>query len=177
MTSTAIVLTGLPASGKTTIGRSIATVLEIPLLDKDDFLEDLFEKHGVGDSVWRRRLSLESDELFQKSAANMTTAVLVSHWRPIGIEGTGTPTDWLLDTFSNIIEVYCDCSAKTAADRFIQRERHKGHADDTRSPREISEWMVQLDRGYPLGLGTRLKVNTNAPVNMPQLIGELSIIL
>lgn len=74
----------------------------------------------------------------------MPKAVLVSHWRPLGIEGTGTPTDWLFDTFSNIVEVCCDCSAKIATDRLTQRERHKGHMDDTRTPTEISEWIEDI---------------------------------
>lgn len=51
MMNTATVLSGLPASGKTTVGRGIASAMAIPLLDKDDFLEDLFEKHRVGDSA------------------------------------------------------------------------------------------------------------------------------
>jgi len=36
-----IILTGLPASGKSTLGRAVAAALGLPMLDKDDILEAL----------------------------------------------------------------------------------------------------------------------------------------
>ena len=52
-----IVLSGLPASGKSTLGRAVAKALRLPMLDKDELLEALFESRGIGDADWRRRLS------------------------------------------------------------------------------------------------------------------------
>ena len=49
-----MVVSGLPGSGKTTIGRRLAAALSLPLIDKDDILDRLFETKGVGDSTWRR---------------------------------------------------------------------------------------------------------------------------
>ena len=48
MRPVAIVISGLPASGKTTLGMAVAKSLSIPYLDKDHFLERLYEKEGVG---------------------------------------------------------------------------------------------------------------------------------
>lgn len=42
-----VVVTGLPASGKTTLGRHIATSLGFGFLDKDEFLEDLFKTNQI----------------------------------------------------------------------------------------------------------------------------------
>ncbi|MEM7799841.1 MAG: AAA family ATPase [Chloroflexota bacterium] len=64
-----IVVTGLPASGKSTFGKRVAAELELPLLDKDDFLEQLYKEKGVGDRSWRQMLSRESDERFKHAAA------------------------------------------------------------------------------------------------------------
>src|ERR1700754_1620515 len=55
-----IVISGLPGSGKTTLGRHPALALGLPLLDKDAILERLFESKGVRDLEWRRALSRES---------------------------------------------------------------------------------------------------------------------
>ncbi len=50
-------MSGLPASGKSRLGAAIAPLLGLALLDKDDFLETLFERDGTGDAAWRERLS------------------------------------------------------------------------------------------------------------------------
>ena len=91
-----IVLSGLPASGKTTLVRRLATALQLPIIDKDDILEGLFETEGVGDSVWRTRLSRKSDQVFRQEAIRSEGAVLVSWWHRLGMNSqSGTPTDWL----------------------------------------------------------------------------------
>ena len=39
-----LILTGTPASGKSTIGRALSEKLELEMLDKDEILEDLFNE-------------------------------------------------------------------------------------------------------------------------------------
>ena len=46
-----IVVSGLPGSGKTTVARTLASLLDLPVFDKDEILEQLFDTKGVGDSV------------------------------------------------------------------------------------------------------------------------------
>ena len=46
-----VVVSGLPASGKTTLARRLASVLELPLIDKDDILDRLFAERGIGNAV------------------------------------------------------------------------------------------------------------------------------
>ena len=46
-----IAVTGLPGSGKSTVGRTVARSLDCAYLDKDDFLEQLFDQRGTGD-IW-----------------------------------------------------------------------------------------------------------------------------
>ena len=62
-----VVISGLPGSGKTTLGRRLASLLNLPLIDKDDILDRLFESKGIGDAAWRRRLSRESDEILRRA--------------------------------------------------------------------------------------------------------------
>ncbi len=76
-----VVMSGLPGRGKTTLARRLAPHLSLPVIDKDEILERLFESQGSGDASWRRRLSRESDALLQAHATNSDGAILVSHWR------------------------------------------------------------------------------------------------
>ena len=51
------VITGLPASGKTTLARALARDLAAPLLSKDGIKEPLFDTLGAADRAASRRLS------------------------------------------------------------------------------------------------------------------------
>ena len=46
-------MSGIPASGKTTLGRELGTFLGIPVLDKDDCLVSLFDEHDIVDPASR----------------------------------------------------------------------------------------------------------------------------
>ncbi|MFZ4462043.1 MAG: AAA family ATPase [Patescibacteria group bacterium] len=43
MKSLLIIITGLPCTGKTTLGRKLAEELRLPFVSKDDFKELLFD--------------------------------------------------------------------------------------------------------------------------------------
>lgn len=178
MDSTAIVVSGLPASGKTTVGKAIAGSLGYSYLDKDDLLEHLFETKGTGDLAWRRRLSTESNALFQRRAEGSSPVVLVSHWRPRGgAEDTGTPTAWLGRTYGLIVEVFCRCLPETAANRFISRTRHPGHLDDRKDPREIAQRMRDLAGGYPLGIGQVVDIDTELETDLQTMLRQVQAVL
>jgi adenylylsulfate kinase-like enzyme len=158
-----IYVTGLPGAGKTTIGRYVSGLLAIPILDKDDYLETLFESRGLGNSDWRHSLSREADSLFQNGAKSLNKVVLVSHWRPKNELVTyGTASDWLGDTFSKVFEVYCDCSIKVATNRFTNRVRHKGHVDGSKTSIEVEAWLSDYAVHLPIGIGERITVNSES---------------
>jgi hypothetical protein len=69
-----VVIAGLPASGKSVLGAAIAPSLDLPLLDKDDFLEGLYGRDGVGDAIWRTRLSRQSDDPLRSAALGSEAA-------------------------------------------------------------------------------------------------------
>ena len=58
-----IVVTGLPASGKTTLSRRIANDLHLPLISRDGIKEILFDGLGWSDREWSKRLGKVSYEL------------------------------------------------------------------------------------------------------------------
>ena len=87
-----LVITGLPASGKSTVGAALSTALGLLWLDKDEILEALFDGLGVGDADWRRRLSRSADLVLQRLALGAPGAVISSWWQhPSSPIPSGTP--------------------------------------------------------------------------------------
>lgn len=170
----ALVISGLPASGKTTLGKQLAQSLGFDFLDKDDFLERLFDDQGVGDLAWRQKLSRQSDHDFQDAARNLDSTVLISHWRPPGTDGSsGTPTEWLQDTFQMVVEVFCDCPVEEAVRRFATRSRHKGHSDGFQTGDEINARMSAWAKGLPLGVGPLIRIDTTSPVSIDDVMKQV----
>ena len=169
-----IVVSGLPGSGKTTLARRLADALALPLIDKDDILEQLFDSKGVGDAAWRRALSRESDVIFQRKAATSDGAVLVSFWRLPGMAtDSGTPTEWLAEIRGHIVHVQCTCKPEVAAARFDKRKRHAGHLDDRTSFEARLGNIQALCRLGPLTLGPCIDVDTTQDVDFDALVRNI----
>jgi hypothetical protein len=144
------------------LARQLAPALNLPLIDKDDCLERLFERKGVGDVAWRRSLSRESDLMLTAEAAASDGAVLVSHWRLPGMPSdSGTPTSWLLELSNYIVNVHCACSAEVAAERFCGRKRHPGHLDSGLAYLDVLAG-IRVTAGHGLlEIGQRVDVDTS----------------
>lgn len=107
-----VIVSGLPASGKTTLARGLAAGLGLPLVDKDVILESLYDALGVGDEAWRRRLSRAADDVLYALAADAGRAVLVNWWRP------DTAPARLHALGARLVEVHCACDPALVAERF-----------------------------------------------------------
>lgn len=154
-----IVLSGLPASGKTTLGRILADQLGLAFLDKDDYLESLYESRGVGDKLWRSELSREADAAFKTAALKAESAVLVSWWKhPLSTDDSGTDIDWLLPYQQDCVEVYCQCDPGLSFERFTKRTRHPGHLDDQRDLVQFRGFLERQAKLGALGVGRLMMV-------------------
>lgn len=174
MSKSFIVVSGLPGSGKTTLGRQLASAFGLSFIDKDDILHRLFDAKGAGDAAWRRALSRESDAILQHEATASIGAVLVSLWRVPGMSpDSGTPTDWLSRLSEVIVNVRCVCPPEVASTRFIRRQRHPGHLDEQRSPAEHLTSIEALARLQALQIGQPLDVDTSGEIRADSVVEQV----
>jgi glucokinase len=171
--NSAVIVSGIPGSGKTTLGRRLAAALDWPLIDKDHILERLFASEGVGDSAWRR-LSRESDAILQREAEALDRVVLVSFWHVPGMTNdSGTPIDWLRTQSRVIVNVHCACPPQVAAGRFARRTRHVGHGDGTIPPEDLIADFQRLAELGCLRFAHRLDIDTSREVDVEALISAV----
>jgi hypothetical protein len=169
-----IIVTGIPASGKSTIGRAVATALGLTMLDKDEILEGLFNSRGVGNADWRRELSRAADEELKQKALRSEGAVISSWWHhPASNVDTGTPIEWLSSLPGVAVELHCVCSPHIAAERFMTRQRHEGHLDLLKTHAELLTSFEEQSALGPLGLGRLVQVNTERSVELRTVLAQV----
>lgn len=166
-------ISGLPASGKTTLARLLGEELGFVVIDKDDFLEVLLGSAQEFDDAFRYRCSREADKQFEEAARAAGDVILVSHWQgPDEHRESGTPSAWLRE-FDTVIEIVCQCSVAMAVQRFKNRNRHPGHGDNRSDPSVLLSWFEEDSLRGPLGFGSLIKVNTEAMVDIKKLAQEV----
>lgn len=166
-----LIVTGIPASGKSTIARALAEKLGFEMWDKDDILEDLFNEKGIGDKQWRTLLSRAADRILQERARQTESSVIVSWWRhPASTLESGTPIEWLSELRGDLIEVNCICDPAIAVERFKSRKRHGGHLDELKADADLLPAFQQQAALGPLGIGLLVKVNTEGSVKIEDVL-------
>src|SRR4029079_14592201 len=169
-----VVFSGMPGSGKSTVARQLAPRVSLPVLDKDDFLDELFNERGVRDSAWRQALSRDASAQFVRTAWELPGACLVSWWRNYKVsENAGTPVEWLYTLRAPVVEVHCRCRVETAVDRFIARQRHPGHLDSSRMRTSLITQFSAFDAAGPVACGPVLVVDTEREVDPELVLGQI----
>ena len=171
-----LIVSGIPASGKSTIGYRVAEACGLPVLDKDEILESMFEDLGIGDASRRSRLSRAADEILRQKALQSGGAVIISWWRhPLSPLASGTSVEWLASLPGIAVELHCVCRPKIAAERFILRKRHSGHLDHLKTFDElILSFEQQADLGALNVTESVITVNTEQNIDLKDIIEQIN---
>lgn len=163
-----LIVTGHPATGKTTLARSLADDLALPLVSKDVLKETMFDTIGWQDRAWSRQVGVAAIALLYRLAEECLGAgralVVESNFRP------DLDTQRMLDLRARRpfrpVQLRCVASREVMVERYLRRiaagERHPGHCE---APDDVS---VAIMRGLgdieplPLG-GALLTVDTTDP--------------
>jgi predicted kinase len=164
---TYVIVTGLPASGKTTLAIALSRELGFEHLDKDTFLEELLDSGANLTPERRGELSRLADAKLRELAGSLEFAVLSSWWKhPHSSGNSGADIAWLRQEGTHVVEVYCNCSAAIAAERFVSRRRHPGHFDALRTKQELLTQFSQAERLGPVFPQQALICNTEQELSV-----------
>jgi adenylylsulfate kinase-like enzyme len=159
-----VVVSGPPASGKSTLAPQLAEALRLPLLAKDTIKDALMSLLPVPDVETSRQIGGAAvAAMLAVAAESPVGAVLESVFR----RSRGIEDLKLLP--GRLIEVFCRCELETARSRYRARSstRAAGHFDHIRADEEL--WNDEVSKpvagGWPV-----LEVNAEELVDIGLLV-------
>ncbi len=122
-----VVVTGPPATGKTTLAERLSGELALPLVAKDAIKERLYDELGSGDREWSRRLGRATYALMFDWVGRLLAA-----GRPTILEANFTPP--AAERFAGLpphrtFQLFCTAPCDVVIERYAARRRHGGHLD------------------------------------------------
>jgi predicted kinase len=176
-----IIVTGLPATGKTTVAKRLSSELKLPLYSKDAYKELLFDTLGVKDRGWSRSLGVASIELLYADLTRNLEAekscIIESNFMPKFDNERLTRLLYAHPT--SCVQILCKAEGETVVGRFEQRvkdgSRHAGH-NDHETIKTLRASLLE-GRAEPLNIPCRLiEVDTTSfdKVNIASLAKEIS---
>jgi len=159
-----VVVTGIPASGKTTLATALSIQLGWPLISKDVVKEALFDALGTGDLEWSQRLGRAGHVVMYSLGAKCPQVILEAHFQ----RGIAEPE--LLALNRRIVQIYCRCPVDVAAERYRRRiddpDRHAGHLPEHQSDQVMERWMNDVPTSLDLPNALLIEVDTTGPVDI-----------
>lgn len=165
--TTVILITGHPATGKTTLARVLAQELGLPLLHRDGLKETLADTLGWSDDEWSLKLGAATWELLYHLVETLLRAQ-VSHVVESNFSPTHASIRWqqLYTRYAlQILQLRCEADPELVLMRFHARvasgDRHPIHRYST----DTAGYRTVLAQG-PLGWidvpGERISIDTGA---------------
>ena len=162
-----VLVSGPPASGKSTLAPQIAAHLGLPLLAKDVVKDALMRAIPPADVEASRRLGSAAVAALYALAADATRGAVIES---VFYRSRALPDIAALP--GRVLEVFCRCERDIALTRYRARAgtRAAGHLDVERTPDELwhPEIVEPLAGGWPV-----VDVDTNDAVDMPALLQRI----
>jgi predicted kinase len=160
-----VVVSGPPASGKSTLAPALATALDLPLLAKDVVKDALADVLGAPDVARSRELGRAAVHVLLAVARTSGRGVLEGVWH----DYARAP---LAALPGPLVEVFCRCPPDVLQARYTARStgRGAGYLDLDRDPDEL--WNAEV--GTPVaGDWPVLEVDTSGAVDVAALAARV----
>ena len=166
----AVLVNGVPASGKSTVARSVSEAGSWPLLTLDTIKEAFFHHLGTGDREYNRLLGRASYEAIFALAADFPegSIIVVDCW--FGFQ----PVDVLNEHLARAritqgVELWCHAPPEVIAERYRLRigKRSSGHLGEAYVP-ELCDLAA---RAGPMGQFPLLEIDTTVPLDAAKALG------
>ncbi len=109
-----IVIVGAKASGKSTIGKELSKLLEIPYSETDDIIESMYEKETSTKKTCKEIYDLIDENGFRKKEEEAVEAISCSNWNIIICGGSTFMSQQNRNILrKNAIIVFCECDNNT----------------------------------------------------------------
>lgn len=164
--ATIILVTGVPASGKSTLSRLLADTLQLPILSKDVVKEALHDSLGTADPV---AVSQASAEVIWRLLPHFPAGAIVDMWLD-PVRDAGVAADGLrrAGTSTDAVEIQCRCPGDVAVDRYRHRPRSPAHRGP--DPQTLARIQDSAGRISPTGIGPFLAVDSTKPFVIPPIV-------
>ena len=159
-----VIVSGPPASGKSTLAPRIAEHLRLPLIAKDTIKDALMLVLPIPDVETSRQIGRGAVLAMLAVAANSPIGAVIesNFYRSVAAEQLGKLP-------GTVVEVFCRCDEAIARERYAMRSgsRHAGHFDNVRSADELwnDEVAQPVAGGWPV-----FEVDTNRSVEVDEVV-------
>ncbi len=172
----AILVNGLPASGKTRAARAVVAATGWPLLTLDSIKEPFFDELGLGDREWNRALGRAAYTALWSLIADAAdgSTFVVDAWfgfQPIDVLRRHLDRAGVTAT----AEIWCHAPGEVLAARYLERLdiRHPGHPGAAYAP----ELAARSATVAPLAIGPVFDYDSTLPLDGPALMTWLHSVL
>lgn len=192
-----ILVAGMPATGKSTIAKKLTKVLQLPILEKDDIKEEMFDTIGYADLAAKRQLDKAAAAVLLRVARAVlesgSSVILVNNF---DADMAGDVQKLIDDCACRVVTVFLDGDADVLYARYVERDkkrmRHQGHTFiDRYPPKEGDVTDLSMTREYfrdrfeKHGMadfrinGARIDVDATDPdsIDVPALLAQIQAAL
>lgn len=173
----AVLVNGVPASGKSTVSRAITTCLGWPYLALDTIKEPFFEQLGGGDRAFNRKLGRASYRAIFDLIADFppNSSVVIDAW--FGFQPIEVLTEHVERSgIGRVAEIWCRAPPDVVAARYVARvsARPAGHPGLDYA----TELVALAASARPLGRYPCLEIDTTLPIDdaaLVRFLGEVGL--